>query len=79
MSGEPLVLTIELQLCLVLALTFKHRKGAREAKAVEDDGATSVARPGRRLAPVAMFCGPGEVSSPVLTLKTPAPKASIIP
>jgi len=80
MSGEHVVLTIELQLCLVMALTPKDMKSAREAKAAEDDGTTSIARPGRRLQPpVVTPCGLSEVSSPVRTLTTPAQRARLAP
>jgi len=40
MSGEPLTLTIELQLCLVVALTLRDLKSARKETAAEDCGIT---------------------------------------
>jgi len=64
MSGEHLVLTIELQLCLVLASALNDLKNARSATVAEDDGMKPVARPRLELRPPApMPFGLREASS----------------
>ncbi len=80
MSGEPLILAIELQLCLVVASTLNGMRKARKAAVVECSGTTRIVESGRRLpSPVSMpygFCD--EARSPAHESSVPARRARIV-
>jgi len=79
MSGEPLILTIELQLCLVMASTLNDIRNAAKATATQGDGITRVARPARALQPPAsMPAGLCAASSPIRESTVPARRARIV-
>jgi len=79
MSGEPLILTIELQLCLVVASTPNDQKNARKATAAEGDGIARVNSPGQGLQePACIPYGLCAASSTVRNSSVPARRARIV-
>lgn len=80
MSGEPLILAIEVQLCLVVASILNGMRKARKAAVVEHSGTTRIVESGRRLpSPASMPYGLcDEVRSPARGSSVPARKAQIL-
>jgi len=79
MSGEPLILTIELQLCLVVASTLNGLRNARKTTAAEGNGIARDIRPGQELQyPASIPNHLCAVSSPVRGSSVPARQRRII-
>jgi hypothetical protein len=79
MSGDPLILTIELELCLVMTATFNGLKSAHKAQDAYCHGLTRVAPPDRQLPPPPFTYGLCEATLAVPEPGVPVRRAPIVP
>ncbi len=78
MSGDPLILTTELQLCLVMTSSLNDLKNAHKAKAAQSDGVTRMGRLGRQLPSPQLRYGLCEASLLVQESSVPVRRAQIV-
>ncbi len=80
MSGNLLMLAIELQLCLLAAATLANPNNARKAAAVQRDGFAPAAKARRRLeAPAPIGCGLFEPNPRARRSTVPERRARLAP